>query len=123
MLSYLESFERETIFLGDTNFGILETTDLSGPFSSYSRHMIDIYDNFGFRQLISEPTRETISTRTLIDQIETTHPNNIVDSRIVQLAISDHDLIYCVRKFMGNLSKVSKAFESRQMKHFDKEEF
>ena len=74
--------------------------------------MTNIYDNFGFKQLISEPTRETVSTKTLIDQIATTHPNNIVDSGVLQLAISDHYLIYCVRKFTGNLSKVPKVFES-----------
>ena len=83
--------------------------------------MTNIYDNLGFKQLISEPTRETVSTKPLIDQIATTHPNNIVDSGVVQLAISDHYLIYCVRKFMGNLSKVPKVFESRQMKNFHKE--
>ena len=110
VLSYLESFGREIILLGDTNCDILETADPSGAFSSQSRHMTNIYDNFGFKQLISEPTRETVSTKTLIDQIATTHPNNIVDSGVVQLAISDHYLIYCVRKFMGNLSKVPKVF-------------
>ena len=123
VLSYLESSGRETILLGDTNCDILETADPSGPFSSQSRHMTNMYDNFGFKQLASEPTRETVSTKTLIDQITTTHPNNIVDSGVVQLATSDHYLIYCVRKFMGNLSKVPKVFESRQMKNFDKKKF
>ena len=38
--------------------------------------MTNIYDNFGFKQLISEPTRETVSTKTSIDPIAMTHPNN-----------------------------------------------
>ena len=123
VLSYLESFGREIISVGDTNWDILEIADLSGSFSSQSRHMTDMDDNFGFKQLIGEPTRETVSTKTLIDQIATTRPNNIVDSGVVQLVIGDHYLIYCVRKFMGNLSKVPKVFESRQMKKFYKEKF
>ena len=121
--SYLEFFGREIILLGGTNCYILETAYPSGLFSSQSRHITNIYDNFGFKQLISDPTRETVSTKTLIDQFATTHPNNIVDSGIVQLAISGHYLIFCVRNFMGNLSKLPKVFESRQMKNFDKEKF
>ena len=122
-MCYLESFGQEIILHGDKNCDILETADPSGPFSSQSRHMTNIYDYFGFKQLISEPTRETVSTKTLIDQIATTNPNNIVDSGVVQLAISDHYLTNCVKKFMSNLSKVLKVFESRQMKNFDKEKF
>ena len=76
--------------------------------------MTSICDNFGFKQVISEPTRETVSKKTFINQIATRHPNNIIDSGFVQLAVSDHYLIHCIRKFMGNLSKVPKAFESRQ---------
>ena len=87
VLSYLESFGREVILLGDTNCDILETAGPSGPFSSQSRHMTNIYDNFAFKQLISEPTRETVSTNTLIDQIATIHPNNIVDSGVVSLLL------------------------------------
>ena len=85
--------------------------------------MTNIYDNFEFKQLIGWPRRESVSTKTLKDQIATAHPNNIVDSGVVQLAISDHYLIYCVRKFMSNLSKVRKVFESRQMKNFNKKKF
>ena len=86
MLSHLESFGREIILLADTNCDILETADPSGPFSSQSSHMTYIiYDNFGFKQLISKPTRGTVSTTILIDQIATTHPNNIVDSGVVLL--------------------------------------
>ena len=121
--SFQSSLYRDSTVLGDTNCDILETADPSGPFSSQSRHMTDIYDNFGPKQLISEPTRETVSTKTLIDQVAMTHPNNIVDCGVVQLAIGDHYLIYCIRKFMGNLSKVPKVFESRQMKNFHKERF
>ena len=62
------------------------------PAPSLTRALL--LDNFGFKQLISEPTRETVSTKTLIYQIETMHPKIIIDSGVVQLAISDHYLIY-----------------------------
>ena len=86
-------------------------------------HIIDIYDNFGFRQLIKDTIRETLTTKTLIQHIATTQFNNIVESGVCKINISDHYLVYCVRKFKGRLGKIPKTFESRQLKNFNKEMF
>ena len=75
------------------------------------------------KQLISEPTRETIRTSTLMDHIATTHPNNIVTPGVIKCGISDHYAVYCVRKFMQNLSRSPKIFVSRQLKNFNKAKF
>ena len=85
--------------------------------------MRNIYLDFGMKQFISEPTCETILTSTLIDHIATTHPNNIVTSGVIKCGISDHYTVYCVRKFMGNLSRSPKIFVSRQLKNFNKAKF
>ena len=75
--------------------------------------MKELYDGFGFKQLIDKPTRETIKTKTLIDHAATTEPGNIVESGIYKVCVSDHYLIYCVRKFRGKIEKSPKLFESR----------
>ena len=75
ILGYLETFNREIILLGDTNRDLLSVESDTG---STAEHMRNIYLDFGMKQLISEPTRETIHTSTLIDHIATTHPNNTV---------------------------------------------
>ena len=119
IISYLETFQKEIIFLGDTNCDL--QADVSC--SSVSKHMRDIYDAFGFELLIKEPTRVTLETKTLIDHRATTNTKNIVDSGVMRLGLSDHYSVYCVRKFMGNLQKTPKVFVTRQFKHFNKTAF
>ena len=116
ILGYLETLNREIISLGGTNRNLLSVERVTG---STAEHMRNIYLDFGMKQLISEPTRETIRTSTLIDHIATTHSNNIVTSGAIKCGIS----VYCVRKFMGNLSKSRKIFVSRQLKNFNKTKF
>jgi len=55
------------------------------------KHIFDIY---GLDQLITEPTRITISSRSLIDLCITNTPAKAAKSGVIHLAISDHALIY-----------------------------
>ena len=48
------------------------------------------------KQLITQPTRETETSKTLIDVIFTSNPAIIVDSGIVETHISDHYLVFAV---------------------------
>ena len=107
MISYLETFQKKIIFLGDTNCNLLECG--SGP----AKHMGNCYDSFGFKLLINEPARVTLDTKTLIDHIATTDPQNIVNSGVIGLGISDHYAVFCVRKFMGKLLKYPKIFVTK----------
>ncbi len=50
-------------------------------------------------QLIKESTRLTPKSATLIDLILTNRPENISRSGVIHLGISDHSLVYAVRKF------------------------
>ena len=52
----------------------------------------------GMSQLINEPTRITKSSSTLIDVILSSHPHNISLAKVIQLGISDHFMVGCVRK-------------------------
>ena len=54
---------------------------------------------YQYEQLISEPTRVTKDTRTLIDHFYTTNPDNIISKGVSTVSISDHYLIYGIRKF------------------------
>ena len=49
--------------------------------------------------------------------------NNIVESGVYRVALSDHYLVYAVRKFRGGVTKQHKVIKTRQMKNFDKELF
>lgn len=49
-------------------------------------------------QLINEPTRVTETSATLIDLILTNRPENISNSGVIHLGISDHSMIFAVKK-------------------------
>ena len=53
---------------------------------------------YGLPQLINCPTRVTCNTSTLIDHI-LINTQNISQSGVIDIAIPDHSMIYCTRKF------------------------
>ena len=61
-------------------------------------HILEFYDLFGFKQLIETGTRESLLSSTLLDHTATTNMANIVTSGVYETSISDHHLVYCVRK-------------------------
>ena len=82
-----------------------------------------MYEAYGLKQLIKEPTRETLRTSTLIDHVAVSEPRNIVGSGVLKMAMSDHYMVYCVRKFRGAWKKQHKKITTRQMKNFDETSF
>lgn len=52
----------------------------------------------GLLQLINFPTRVTCNASTLINHILTNKQNNISQSGVIDIAVSDHSMIYCTRK-------------------------
>ena len=73
-------------------------------------------------QLIDKPTRVADTSATMIDPVLTNVKENVRASGVIHLGISDHSLIYAVRKFM--LPKTDPGVrEIRDHKHFDAELF
>ena len=122
-MSFFELEGKEIILLGDTNCDLSvnpNLTDGSAPtFSGNARHIKDMYESFGLTQLISEPTRETEQTSTLIHHIAVSNVRNISKSGVVRTAISDHYLVYAVRKHLGGIERKHKQIYTRQMKIFN----
>ena len=61
---------KEVTLIGDLNCNMLTSNPLSDK-------MQQLLDDYGFTQLITEPTRTTSDSQTLINVIATTHPKNI----------------------------------------------
>ena len=73
--------------------------------------------------MISEPTRVTKDTRTLIDHFYyTTNPDNIISKEVLTVSISDHYLIYGIRKCKV-CKENAKIIEYRDYKHFNEQIF
>ena len=67
---------------------------LSDVVSNNSSHLLNIINIYGLSQLITETTRVTQYSSTLIDLCLTNSPDKISKSGIINIGISDHSAIY-----------------------------
>ena len=99
------------------------TNLLPGVADSNSFKLINVCEIFGLRQLITEPTRVTAQSQSLIDLCITNTPDKIVRSGVLPLGISDHSLVYLIRKRHYTIPGCVKIISTRSFKHFNQEEF
>ena len=116
-LSFFDKEGKEIILLGDTNCNFSPETSEK---DSNDKNLHSIYNLFNFKQIINEPTRECLLSRTLIHHIATNLQRDILQSRVIKVSMSDHYMVYCVRKFNGSLTRDYKAINTRTMKKFFK---
>ena len=107
---------REKILLGDAACD-LTTKQANQPIDNDTRHVTSLYDIFN--QLIKEPTRITLGNSSMISHIATTFARNIINSGLHDVSMSDHHLVYCIRKFNGAVEKGHKVIKTRKMKNFN----
>ena len=74
------------IIVGDFNYDILK---LDGAGES----LLEMLSNEGFHQGVTEPTRITESTKTLIDHVYS-NTNSLPQTNIIMAGISDHEITY-----------------------------
>ena len=126
-VSYFTEFEKmvgsfdtenlEYFLLGDLNVDFKQSVK-----SSYRDKLNEIFDIYGIHQLINKPTRITETSSCLIDLCLTNSASNVVDSGVLHLSISDHSLIYMVRKAHYVQSGI-RTIRIRTLKNFSREEF
>ena len=96
-------------FLGDININLLPkdkeifrykpTNTIKKKIPHLTRSYLEFCFTYSLEQIITRPTRVTDQTATPIDYILTrTHQTNTTQSGVLDLSLSDHDLIYCTRK-------------------------
>ncbi|CAB3991987.1 Hypothetical predicted protein [Paramuricea clavata] len=85
---------REVIITGDFNCDFLPVKATT----SYCKQLKSILRVQYFSQLINAATRITKSSNTLLDLIATNFPQNISRSGVVCTGLSDHEMVYCIRK-------------------------
>ena len=97
------------------------TNDKNLP--SLTKGYLNFCFSFYLKQLIYVPTRVTCKTTTLIDHVLTNSPQEVSQCDVIELGISDHDLVYCTRK--TSLLKLNKHNEIsiRSLKNYTKEKF
>ncbi|CAB3986869.1 Hypothetical predicted protein [Paramuricea clavata] len=112
-----KSENKELIIIGDINCNVMKTSP-----DAHTRQLNFLCSLYQLDQLINKPTRETNTLATLIDLVLTNAKENIWTSGVIDLGMSDHSLIYVVRKF--TLPKLKpNVKEVRDYKHFNAEYF
>lgn len=73
----------------------------------------------GLSQLLTEPTRITDCTETLIDIIMVSDNSKISQRGFIEYGISDHFLTYCTRKVRRVTVRCHKTIKSRSMRGYN----
>ena len=109
------------ILLGDTHcdFAKIKSDQI---IDSNAKHMAYVYRLFNLVQLVERQTRVTLETATIIDHIATC-TRSIIKVGVCEVSLSDHYMVYCIRKFNGAVEKDHKKIKTRNMKHFSENQF
>ena len=76
----------------------------------------DFCSVFGLTQLIREPTR----LQALLDHVLTNCSEKVIQSGVITVGLSDHDMIYCSRKVAKVKFHSHKQISYRSMKSYTK---
>ena len=117
VIDKIDAESKELYILGDINCNLLP--EASAHISSYLTNIFDIY---GLSQLITEPTRVTPVSKTLIDLCITNSPEKVSNSGVIHLGIIDHSLVFMTCKVHHDRF-CPRTIEMRQFKHFQKNKF
>ena len=119
LIKGIDNENKEMYILGDLN------CDLLRPDKDYNiptNKIKSLYELYQLSQLIDEATRVTMTTTSLIDHMVTNTPEKISDSGVIHTGISDHSLIFAIRK-ISVIKKQENIVEMRNMKNFNEEKF
>ena len=101
---------------GKNIFGKTGYTSNLKSLPSLTKEYLDFGYSYFLEQLISIPSRITESTATLIDNVLTKSLHEIIQSGVVEMSFSDHELIYCIQK----TTKLKSNKHSKLHKHIEK---
>jgi len=88
VIAQIDAENKELYLLGAINCNLLPEANAYD-----SSHLTNIFDINGLSQLITEPTRVTPVSKTLIDLCITNSLEKVTNSGVVHLGISDHSLV------------------------------
>ena len=104
----------DVVILGDFNVDVNKTCN-SKKINNIARHS-------NLKQLITDFTRVTDKSRTIIDLAFVSNPDRVSSSGVNSLGLSDHSLIYLVHK-NKKVKVPPKVIEYRSLKNFNEYDF
>ena len=93
-------------------------TSLAQNYKAIHVRLVDILELFQMKQVITDATRITRNTDSILDIIATNRPDKVKESGVLHLGISDHSLVYMCLKISLPREK-PKIVESRNFKNYN----
>ena len=112
MISTVIAEFKETTLLGNLNINYMKKND--------NKAVKNVFHEYGFKQIINQPTRITNTSSTLIDCVLTTNENIISTHDVIPTSISDHDMVGYVRK-MNHCKVAPKVIRCRNFSRYNHE--
>ena len=78
---------------------------------------------FSLHQLIKVPTRITCNSATIIDYILASYPDRVIQQGVIDVGLSDNQLIFCTRKISRIKRGTYKRIKFRSFKHYSADIF
>ena len=118
LIKLVDNENKELYILGDIN------CDMFNELSHATKKLNSILELYQLSQVVNKPTCETISTSSLLDVCITSNPEKIILSEVISTGVSDHNLVFVVRKINSVLkSRYHKKVSVRNYKHFNGSRF
>ena len=110
--------EQEVYILGDLNINLINS-------QKHTPNGIKRYKEFcslhGIEQLLPLPTRITKNSSSLLDNVLINSADRISQFGIVNVGLSDHQLIYCTRKITRTRLNAHKYVKMRSLKYYSED--
>ena len=84
----------------------------------YPIQYLEFCNFFSLKQHISCPTRISCSNSTINDHILASYPDRVTQRGIIDIGISDHQLIFCTRKTLKTKTASHKQISFRSLKNY-----
>ena len=123
--------ETEVYFLGDFNINLLvndkfvlkenqslDFRNINCPLMSKYK---ELCQTFSLKEIIQEPTRIRSTTSSLLDHILTNAGWKISQKGVIDVGLSDHQLIYCTRKIIRTKANMHNQIRVRSLKKYTPE--
>ena len=106
------------MYLNDSYISLKRKIINSKSVPSDVKSYYEFFTFFSLHQLIKVPTRITCNSATIIDFILGSYPERVTEQGIIDVGLSDHQLIFCARKNSSTKRGTHKHIKFCSFKHY-----
>ena len=111
---------QEVYILGDFNINLINNKkNVPNGIKKYR----EFCSQHGLKQLITSPTRITMTTTSLVDHILTNSSERVSQSGVADVGLSDHQMTYCTRKITRLKQNTHRFVKTRSFKNYSKDSY